>query len=30
VTVGLVSLMILLYRLAVTYLPVFHDETAKH
>jgi Ni/Fe-hydrogenase subunit HybB-like protein len=30
VTVGLVSLMILLYRLAVTYLPVFHQEGAKH
>jgi len=30
VTVGLVSLMILLYRLAVTYLPVFHAEHAQH
>lgn len=30
VTVGLVSLMILLYRLAVTYLPVFHGEQPKH
>jgi Ni/Fe-hydrogenase subunit HybB-like protein len=30
VTVGLVSLMILLYRLAVMYLPVFHEEGAKH
>ena len=30
VTVGLVSFMILLYRLAVTYLPVLHDESAKH
>jgi Ni/Fe-hydrogenase subunit HybB-like protein len=29
VTVGLVSLMILLYRLAITYLPVFHEETDK-
>jgi Ni/Fe-hydrogenase subunit HybB-like protein len=30
VTVGLVSFMILLYRLAVTYLPVLHDESTKH
>jgi Ni/Fe-hydrogenase subunit HybB-like protein len=30
VTIGLVSLMVLLYRLAVTYLPVFHEESAKH
>lgn len=30
VTVGLVAFMILLYRLAVTYLPVFHEEGAKH
>jgi Ni/Fe-hydrogenase subunit HybB-like protein len=30
VTVGLVSFMILLYRLAVTYLPVFHEEGSKH
>ncbi|MDH4162647.1 MAG: Ni/Fe-hydrogenase cytochrome b subunit [Nitrospirota bacterium] len=30
ITVGLVSLMILLYRLAVTYLPVFHDQQKMH
>jgi Ni/Fe-hydrogenase subunit HybB-like protein len=30
ITVGLVSFMILLYRLAVTYLPVFHEGGAKH
>jgi Ni/Fe-hydrogenase subunit HybB-like protein len=30
VTVGLVSLMILLYRLAVTYLPVFHESGKSH
>jgi Ni/Fe-hydrogenase subunit HybB-like protein len=30
VTIGLVSLMILLYRLAVTYLPVFHDQMESH
>lgn len=30
VTVGLVSFMILLYRLAVTYLPVFHEEGTHH
>lgn len=30
VTVGLVSLMILLYRLAVTYLPVFHEPGQEH
>lgn len=29
VTIGLVSLMILLYRLAVTYLPVFHEEGSR-
>ncbi len=29
VTVGLVSFMILLYRLAVTHLPVFQEESAK-
>jgi len=30
VTVGLVSLMILLYRLAVTYLPVLHEPGQQH
>ncbi len=30
VTVGLVSLMVLLYRLAITYLPVFEDPGAHH
>ena len=30
VTIGLVSLMILLYRLAVTYLPVFHEPGESH
>jgi Ni/Fe-hydrogenase subunit HybB-like protein len=30
VTIGLVSLMILLYRLAVTYLPVFHEPGKSH
>jgi Ni/Fe-hydrogenase subunit HybB-like protein len=30
VTVGLVSLMVLLYRLAVTYLPVFHEPGKSH
>ena len=30
VTVGLVSLMILLYRLAVTYLPVLHEPGKSH
>lgn len=30
ITIGLVSLMILLYRLAVTYLPVFHDQQESH
>ncbi len=30
VTIGLVSLMILLYRLAVTYLPVFHQPGESH
>jgi len=30
VTVGLVSLMVLLYRLAVTYLPVFHETGKSH
>jgi Ni/Fe-hydrogenase subunit HybB-like protein len=30
VTIGLVSFMILLYRLAVTYLPVLHEEGTKH
>jgi Ni/Fe-hydrogenase subunit HybB-like protein len=30
ITIGLVALMVLLYRLAVTYLPVFHEEGAKH
>jgi Ni/Fe-hydrogenase subunit HybB-like protein len=30
ITVGLVALMILLYRLAVTYLPVFDVEHGKH
>jgi Ni/Fe-hydrogenase subunit HybB-like protein len=30
VTVGLVALMVLLYRLAVTYLPVFHEPGRSH
>ena len=30
VTIGLVSLMVLLYRLAVTYLPVFHEPGKEH
>jgi Ni/Fe-hydrogenase subunit HybB-like protein len=30
VTVGLVALMVLLYRLAVTYLPVFHEPGKSH
>jgi Ni/Fe-hydrogenase subunit HybB-like protein len=30
ITIGLVSLMILLYRLAVTYLPVFHEPGKSH
>ena len=30
VTIGLVSLMILLFRLAVTYLPVFHEPGKQH
>jgi Ni/Fe-hydrogenase subunit HybB-like protein len=30
VTIGLVSLMVLLYRLAVTYLPVFHEPGKQH
>ncbi|HTF99825.1 MAG TPA: Ni/Fe-hydrogenase cytochrome b subunit [Nitrospirota bacterium] len=30
VTVGLVALMVLLYRLAVTYLPVFHEPGKQH
>jgi Ni/Fe-hydrogenase subunit HybB-like protein len=30
VTIGLVSLMVLLYRLAVTYLPVFHEPGESH
>jgi len=30
VTVGLVALMVLLYRLAVTYLPVFHEPSTRH
>jgi Ni/Fe-hydrogenase subunit HybB-like protein len=30
ITIGLVSLMVLLYRLAVTYLPVFHEPGKSH
>ncbi|HEX9020085.1 MAG TPA: Ni/Fe-hydrogenase cytochrome b subunit, partial [Nitrospirota bacterium] len=30
VTIGLVSLMVLLYRLAVTYLPVFSEPGTSH
>jgi len=30
ITIGLVALMVLLYRLAVTYLPVFHEPGKSH
>jgi Ni/Fe-hydrogenase subunit HybB-like protein len=30
ITLGLVSLMILLYRLAITYLPVLHEPGQSH